>query len=117
MGVIEAAADRYLQKHGVGATWWRRQRGSKDSESGHSAETWKSSTTAFILSFPVNVSGRYTEAGWVDEERHEVHASTAFRVRDRLVWDGGTYEVEQDAQPVHIYNGSLYYRHIVVKRS
>lgn len=117
MTTIEPPFTRFLQKFGVGATWWRRQRGSKDSETGHSAETWKHSTTSFILSFPLQSHGQDTPAGWVDEERHEVHASTAFRIRDRLEWGGDTYEVEQGAQRVDAKNGRLYYRHIVVKRT
>lgn len=106
----------HVIKDGTLATWWRRTRGTKDSVSGISPETWNTDKTLYIFSFSIGNNLRETPAGQVVEQRHEVQTYVPLPKNDRLVWGGKTYDVELDPEPVFYNNDDVYYRHILMKR-
>lgn len=105
----------HVTKDGTAATWWQRTRGTKDSVSGISPETWTTKTIK-IFSFSIGNNVRETPAGQVVEQRHEVQTYVPIPKNDRLVWGGKTYQCELDPEPVWYNNDYVYYRHIVMKR-
>jgi len=103
-------------KYGTLATWYRRTRGTKDTTTGHSPETWNTDKTLYIFAFTIADNRRETPAGEVVEQRHEVQTYVPIPKNDRLNWGGKNYTVELDPEPVYINNDEVYYRHIVMKR-
>lgn len=103
-------------KNGTTAIWWRRTRGTKDSVSGISPETWNTTKSLFIFSFPIGSSARETPAGQTVEQRHEVHTYVPIPKNDRLQWGGKTYDVELDPENIYYNDSNIYYRHVVMKR-
>lgn len=113
--VFSSALQSALRKLGITATWWKRRRETKDSETGHSPEAW-STTTVFIVSFPVQSSVKETPAGDAVNERHEVYCDISMTVGDRLVWGGDTYQVDMGPENALQGRGN-YYKYIMVKRT
>ena len=105
-----------VTRRGVTVTWWRRTRGTKDSTSGISSETWDTSTTLPVFSITVSDNSRETPAGQIPEQRHEVHSYVQFPKNDRLEWGGHIYQVELDPEAVYFKDEAVYYRHLVMKR-
>jgi len=112
-GVVLSSLTRALQRFGVVANMMKRTRGVKDSETGHSPETW-SNNTVFILCFPVQSDSKETGAGDAVTQRYEIFGDTAMNISNRLVWGGETYQIETG--PEMVYHGEvIYYRHVAVK--
>jgi hypothetical protein len=112
---VAATMKRIITRHGLNSTWWKRTRGSKDSVSGHSAETWTTAGNIKVMSYPLQSNLVGTGAGDVSEERYEVYATTAFNMRDRVEYNSEEYVIEGEAQPFYYKGDVAYYRHLAVK--
>ena len=88
-------AGAFINAMGEIATWRSRQLGARDPETGWPAVTWSDSSINVMVKF-LGQTVRDTPIGRVTGLRIRLYTATTLEMKDRVVYNGVTYEVEDE---------------------